>query len=169
MYRFVTLAAVVVLASSNANCAGGNSANPLVPSAVDQAVSANEAIDAQARGGGKGGGKGGGSTGGGGSLSYFMVIDNNGNGAPNWGDTISFNWSTSATSEPTITLVCSQNGVDVYGATAGFYDSYPWPWKRNMGLWSGLWTSGAAQCTAKLHPLGASGTVLATQSFTVQE
>ena len=43
-------------------------------------------------GGGGGGGKpgGGGSTG---SLALVLVTDQNGNGAPNWGDTVTFNVS----------------------------------------------------------------------------
>ena len=54
-----------------------------------------------------------------------MVTDVNGNGSPNWGDTVTFDVSTTATTEPYVDLVCSQNGVVVYGATAGFFASYP--------------------------------------------
>ena len=162
MYRMASLALGLLFAVVSAGCEGGGS-NPVSPSAlVDSDVTAgDETSEPQGRGGKP--------RVGGGTLALVMVIDANGDGAPNWGDTITFNVTTTATSEPTVSVVCSQNRVDVYGATAGFYDSYPWPWKRNMGLWSGVWTSGAAKCTAKLHPLGASGTVLAMQSFTAEE
>src|SRR5262249_45915209 len=47
---------------------------------------------------GGGGGGGGGTTTGGGSLSLVMVTDQNGNGQPNWGDSVTFKISTTATS-----------------------------------------------------------------------
>ena len=54
-------------------------------------------------------GKPAGGGGGGSSLSLVMVTDNNGNALPNWGDTITFNVSTSA-SMPSGRLACYQNG-----------------------------------------------------------
>ena len=172
MRKFVTLAFIGVLAVSVASCGnsqqGSNSASNL---AVDSLVGPS-ALEARAPSGGGakggGGGKGGGGTtsgGGGGSLSLVMVTDVKGDGGPNWGDTVTFNVSTTATTEPTVELLCSQNGVTVYGATSGFYSSYPWPWTKNMTLSSGAWQSGAAECTAKLFPLGARSTVLASVSF----
>jgi hypothetical protein len=118
---------------------------------------------------GSGGGKqGGGATSGGGSLSVAMVADTNQNGLPNWGDTIRFNVSTNATTEPHVNLTCSQNGVVVYGAATGYYASYPWPWTQNMTLSSQSWTGGAADCTAVLSAYsGTSSTTLATLSFHV--
>ena len=161
MRRLMMLAPVVALAVASANCSEGAFNSPTSPG-VDLSSSATEAR------GGSGGGKkgGGGTTSGGGTIALVMVDDKGGDGGPNIWDTVTFNVSTTATSEPTVTLNCSQNGVVVMGASAGFYDSYPWPAARNMGLWSGVWTSGAANCVAKLHPLGASGTVLASLSFT---
>ena len=155
--RFVVLSAVAVLAAGSAACGSHNDsdtspASILGPSATD------------AKGGGKGGGKPGGSTGGG-SLSPVMYTDNNGDGRPNWNDTVTFNVSTSSTDTPTVTVVCSQNGVAVYGATGGFYPSYPWQWTRYMTLYSASWSGGAANCTATLAPVGGSP-VLATLSFT---
>jgi hypothetical protein len=64
-----------------------------------------------------GGVKHGGGGGGGGTLSLVMVMDANGDGLPNWGDTVTFNVSTTATTEPHVDLTCSKNGVVVYGAT----------------------------------------------------
>src|SRR5262249_48718099 len=80
-----------------------------------------------ASGGGRHGGGSGGTTGGGGSLSLVMVTDLNANGTPNWGDTVTFNVSTTATTQPNVSLTCSQNGKVVYGAVSGFYAGYPWP------------------------------------------
>jgi hypothetical protein len=111
---------------------------------------------------------GGGTPGGGGSLAVAMVADANQNGAPNWGDTIRFNVSTTATTEPHVNLKCSQNGVVVYGATTGYYSTYPWPWTQNMTLSSQSWTGGAASCTATLSAYsGTSITTRASLSFSV--
>ncbi len=104
-------------------------------------------------GGGKPGG-GGGKPGGGSStssLTLVMVSDRNGNGSPNWGDTITFTVSTTATNYPYVDVRCYQNGALVYSASAGFYDSYLWPGARNMPLSSPSWTGGAATCTAVLN------------------
>ena len=119
-----------------------------------------------ARGNG-GGGKPPRNTTGGGTIAWQMVADTNGNGSPNWGDTITFDVHQSATTEPHVDLKCSQNGRVVYGATTGLYDSYPWPWTKNMKLSSASWTGGSASCTAKLQAYsGSSVLTLATQNFT---
>jgi hypothetical protein len=109
-------------------------------------------------GGGKGGKPGSGGTS---SLSVVMVTDLNANGLPNWGDTITFNVSTTATTAPYVELTCSQGGSVVYSAWAGFYDGYLWPEQRLMPLWSPSWTGGAADCKAVLN------NGLATLSFHV--
>ena len=124
------------------------------------------ALAGKSPGGGKHGG--GGTSGGSSSLSVVMVADANQNGLPNWGDTIRFNVSTTATTEPHVNLTCSQNGVVVYGAATGYYASYPWPWTQNMSLGSTSWTGGAANCTAVLSAYsGTSVTTLATLTFSV--
>ncbi len=110
-------------------------------------------------GGGKHGG--GGSSGGSSSLAVVMVNDLNGNGAPNYGDTITFNVSTTATTQPYVEVTCSQNGAVVYSAWAGFYDGYLWPGQRLMPLSSPSWTGGAASCVATLN------TSLARLAFSV--
>ena len=117
---------------------------------------------------GNGGGKkgGGGSSGGSGSLTLVMVADKNTNGLPNWGDTVTFRVS-STVAEPHVDLNCSQSGKLVYGATSGFYASYPWPWTQNMTLSSQSWTGGAASCSARLYYFsGSSSVTLSTLSFT---
>jgi hypothetical protein len=68
-----------------------------------------------------------------------------------WSDQVTFDVGTSATSEPHVDLTCTQNGVSVYGATTGFYDSYPWPWTQVMNLASQDWSAGGADCTARLY------------------
>jgi hypothetical protein len=114
-----------------------------------------------------GGGGGGGTTGGGTSLTGpVMVTDLNGNGSPNFGDTITFNVSTSAT-WPSVEVDCSQNGTLVYQGIVGFYPTYAW--SRDYTLQSSLWTGGAASCTARLYTTGKNGSqqTLSTLSFSV--
>jgi hypothetical protein len=82
-----------------------------------------------------------------------MVADSNGNGLPNWADTITFK-ITSASTYPYVDVGCYQGGTLVYSASAGFYPSYPWPGARNMPLYSPSWTGGAADCTATLNSGG---------------
>lgn len=100
---------------------------------------------------GKGGGKpgGGGSTSGGGTITLApLVYDANGNGLPNRGDTVTFNITTSA-AQPFVNLVCYQSGRLVAQGSNGFFEG-ALNTTRNFGLYSGLWTAGAADCTAYL-------------------
>ena len=157
MRRVAILASVLAMAIGSAYCSSSGS-SPLSPSTADASAAATDA-----RGGGGGKGKPGGATGEG-SLSLVMVADTNANGAPNWGDTIT--WNTSGTDTPVVGVECTQNGVLVYVTTGGLYPTYDWPWTANMLLKSGAWTGGGATCTAKLTPV--SGTpLLATYSFSV--
>jgi len=116
---------------------------------------------------GKGAGKpsGGGSTG---SVTLVMVDDLNADGMPNWGDTVTFEVQTSATTSPYVTLKCSQGGTTVLTGTAGFWDGYAFPFERNMKLSSPSWTGGAADCTATLWSSDGKKTkTLATTNFHV--
>lgn len=88
---------------------------------------------------------GGGSTG---SIAVKMVVDNNGNGAPNWSDRITYDVSKVGVQNPFITTTCIQNGVNVLTTYAGFYAGYLWPAAQTITLSEELWTSGAASCTA---------------------
>jgi hypothetical protein len=93
----------------------------------------------------------GGSGGGGGSTisGPVMVNDLNGNGQPNFGDTLTFNVSSTVTTTPYVNLLCYQNGVLVYNSWRGFFaGSLDTTW--NFVLGSGAWTSGAGSCTAWL-------------------
>ena len=109
--------------------------------------------------------------GGGGSSSSIsgpvMVADLNGNGLPNFGDTVTFNVSTTATSQPYVNLLCYQNGVLVANGWNGFFDQALNP-TRNFALYSGSWQSGAAACTAWLDMYTKQGTKqLTSVSFQV--
>jgi hypothetical protein len=116
---------------------------------------------------GKGGGKSRGGNSGNSSLSVAMVHDVNGDGGPNWGDTITFDVSTTDTTQPNVSLSCKQEGVVVYGAVAGFYEGYPWPWTQEMALASTAWSGGAADCTAVLQKYSGTKVIdLATITFT---
>ena len=157
-------AAILVAAVVSTNC-GSNSvsdtsaSNPLAPSQFSDALAARKP------GGGKPGG--GGTTGGSGSLAVRMVTDNNANGLPNWGDRVTFDISTTATTQPHVGLKCSQNGVIVYSAASGFYPEYPWPGTEIMTLSSVAWTGGSASCTATLYYISGTSTVnLTTLTFT---
>jgi hypothetical protein len=102
-----------------------------------------------ARSGGSHGG--GGTTSSGSSLSLVMVNDANGNGSPNWGDTVTFKVSTTATTQPEVRAVCVQNGAQMYFHEGGFYPGDPWaPGDQMFILKSYGWTSGAADCTATI-------------------
>ena len=115
---------------------------------------------------GKGTGKTGGATGGGSSLGLVMVTDVHGDGLPNYGDSVTFSVSTSA-SWPSVELDCYQNGVGVSRQIVGFYPS--WMWSRTFVLSSYYWTGGAADCIATLYYPNKNGstTTLATLGFHV--
>jgi hypothetical protein len=116
--------------------------------------------------GGGGGHKPGGTTGGSSNLSLVMLSDT-GTAGVSWGDTVTFSFQQSATTEPHVDLTCSQGGTVVYGATAGFYASYPWPWTVNMTLSSQSWSAGSASCIANLYYFNGSSKVsLGSLSFT---
>jgi hypothetical protein len=105
-----------------------------------------------------------------GTISLVMVHDLNGNGLPDWGDTITFDVSTTATAYPYVTVDCSQNGTLVYTQSSAMFDG-----SLNelfvMGestAWSG---GGAASCIAYLQIWGSSkhggNTNLASMTFSV--
>jgi hypothetical protein len=100
---------------------------------------------------------------GGGTISLVLVNDANGNGSPNYGDTVTFNVSTTATDQPWVNLQCFQNKVLVAQGWNGFFDGSITG--RNFGLYSGAWSGGAADCTAYLD--NPQWSVLASTSFHV--
>jgi hypothetical protein len=111
---------------------------------------------------------GGGSTSGASSITLRMVYDANANKLPNWGDTVTFDVSTTATSSPELKLTCNQGGLAVYWTQTAYYAGYPFAWTQMMSLQSGAWTSGAADCTAVLYYTSGRKTLtLTTKSFHV--
>jgi hypothetical protein len=112
---------------------------------------------------------GGGSSNGGGTINLVMVNDANGDGLVNYGDSVTFQVSTTATDKPLVEADCYQSGVRVYSHSAGFYPDYPWPDSQIFNLSSSVWTGGAADCTAQLYMSDGSGgfKTLATLSFPV--
>jgi hypothetical protein len=83
---------------------------------------------------------------------------------PSFGDTITFNVSTTQTGNPFVNLTCYQNRVLVANDWAAF-----WPDNKTFVLSSPAWTSGAADCTANLVGYVSSTRykVLASTSFHV--
>jgi hypothetical protein len=138
MQRLVTLASVVVLAAS------------LAPSALAQ------------QGNGKGKGKGSGENSSG-AFTLAMVTDYNANNLPNWGDQVTFQISTTETTEPRVQVMCFQNGDVVYGAL----------WQPSVSvltLSSRAWVGGAADCSATLYYIRDNKIVnLESMHFTVDE
>jgi hypothetical protein len=115
--------------------------------------------------------KNGGGTKGGGSTSTLSVVNETAPGTtPAFGQTVTFQVSTTATTKPYVGLKCTQNSVEVYSTSAGFFVGYPWPWQQNMTLSSGAWTGGAASCVATLYYYLGNGkfSTLATLDFAVR-
>ncbi|HWC85512.1 MAG TPA: hypothetical protein VG388_03165 [Solirubrobacteraceae bacterium] len=108
--------------------------------------------------GGGGGGKGG-------SSSISAPIDETAHmdGLIHYGDWVTFNISTSATTQPWIVLTCRQNGAVVLQGKDGYFDGAIGG--RDFGLWSSVWTGGAASCTAQLET--PTWSVLASTTFSV--
>ena len=86
-----------------------------------------------------------------GSIALKLTTDNNGDGLPNWGDTITYDVSTTATTAPSVSTSCVQNGVVVLHGDTSFYDGNPFAYTNYLALKSGIWTSGAADCTATMY------------------
>jgi len=61
------------------------------------------------------------------TSSLNLVLLNSTDGSAHWGQSVTFTVSTTASSEPYVSLDCYQNGVLVAAGMAVFYASYPWP------------------------------------------
>ena len=107
-----------------------------------------------------------GGRGGGGSLDWRMVTDADANGALTHGDTITFNFSTSA-SKPYVNVRCYQGTPLVYDNWVGYFAG-AW-FDKDFTLASYDWTSGEADCVARLVTYGKNGreNTLATKAFAV--
>ena len=117
--------------------------------------------------------KGGGGKGGGGShtatSSMNLVLLDSTDGVPHHGQRVRFDVSTTATTQPHVSVNCYQGTELVYIAATGYYEGYAWPWTQTMTLSSGAWTGGDADCQAELYKLDNRGgrTVLARLAFHV--
>lgn len=99
-----------------------------------------------------------------GSGTIAMVMVDASDAVANWGDLVTFNVSTTATSEPWVNLKCWQNGTLVAEGWNGYFERSMTG--RIFGLYSASWTGGAADCTAYLTtPRHA---ILASTSFHVE-
>jgi hypothetical protein len=86
--------------------------------------------------------------------------------APRFGDTVTFDVSTSATTTPFVNLNCYQNGALASQGWATFFAGGS---AGTFGLSSPIWKSGAADCTADLGMFSKNGkwNVLASSTFHV--
>lgn len=85
---------------------------------------------------------------------------------PNYGGTVTFNVSTTATQYPYVNLQCFQNNALVGQGWAGFFAGALG--SESFGLYAPQWTSGAADCTAWLDmSVNGHWKVLASTSFHV--
>jgi len=99
------------------------------------------------------------------SGTFGLVLLDSTDGSAHWGQRVTFNVTTDV-SEPHVNVECTRSGVVVYGATTGFYASYPWPWTQVMTLSSQMWSAGDADCTATLwYANGRKLPTLATLAF----
>jgi hypothetical protein len=106
--------------------------------------------------------KGGGDTG-----SFSLVLLNSTDGVPHYGQEIGFKVTTNAYF-PVVTVDCYQGGLRVSQQSVGYYSWYMWA--QVFGLDGGLWTPGAADCTAVLVSWNSKmtrSTTLATMNFHV--
>jgi hypothetical protein len=104
-----------------------------------------------------------------GTSTLELVALDSDDGVPHWGQRITFEVSSTATTQPQVDVNCYQDGQRVYVMWTGYYDSYPWPWTQVMTLQSDAWTGGAADCVARLYYQSGRKTVTgATTSFHVE-
>jgi len=84
----------------------------------------------------------------GGTGTISLVLLNSTDGLAHYGQTVTFNISTTATTQPWVNLRCFQNGALVAQGWNGYFDGSLTG--RNFGLAAPSWTGGAADCTAYL-------------------
>ena len=162
MRSLVSLASVVLIAASAANCADvpgeANSIGSIAPSVLAAPPSTGATLTVTAAGGKKG--KQGAADPAPG-LAVRMVLDADGDDVISWGDSIAIDVLTTAAWNQ-INVTCYQNGVAVFGSARTVDYQYP------IGLQSAMWTGGAADCTADLIAWGQKGPI-ASLPFTVLE
>src|SRR5438874_10959150 len=112
----VILASFVLLAGSSVNCSRdrANSPSDIFSSPNILAPSTTHAPATHVATEGEGVRKKPGGANSSSSLTFVMHADTNGHGLPDWGDTVTFNVSTTETTEPHVDLTCSPNGAIAY-------------------------------------------------------
>jgi hypothetical protein len=105
------------------------------------------------------------------SLQLLAAPTTSGSADPSYGQSVTFNVSTSATSQPFVHIKCSQNGTLVYQAWQAWFYGANGPQSFTLGG-TDAWQGGAADCTAYLENWDSYGTkgkvsVLASTSFHV--
>ena len=170
MRRLMILTSMIALAVGTANC--GNSpgqANSLVdvgPSAVAAAPSDGAGNLATLGKGSHGGGGSTGGTGGGSGTISLVVLVPAPDGLLHFGQDVTFNVSTTATTQPWVTVRCYVGGTLVEKDSNAMF---PGSLDEIFTLGgSPLWQSGAADCTATLENWDAyskQGTITAITSM----
>jgi hypothetical protein len=119
--------------------------------------------------GGGGGGKphgGGGTTSGSGTLNLVVVSSPMNDNLAHHGGQITYTFTQTATASPYVSTACFKGTTQVFSGSAGYFPSYPWPSAQIQTLDTMLWTSGDADCVAKLYSMdGGVKTILATLNF----
>ena len=93
-----------------------------------------------------------------------LVLLNSTDGVAHYGQNVRFDVSTTATTEPWVSLKCYQRRTLVAQGSEGYFEGALSD--GVFGLYSGAWSGGAADCTANLTK--PDGSVLATTSFHVE-
>jgi len=162
MRKFAILGSVMFLAAGSSNCSSpAGAANEIVPSGLVAGSTESGATLGTSAAGGQGKGKGNApvieAT-----IDVAMVVDNNGDGLPNWNDVITFDVSTLGPNE-FVQLNCYQGSSWVY-AGGGWA-----PGAHDFTLANAAWTSGGAACEAVFYTVDGSKTAtLATRDFNVE-
>jgi hypothetical protein len=91
------------------------------------------------------------------STLKVVMLDST-DGLPHYGQSITFNVSTTVTTTPYVKLDCYQNQVWVNDQWAGFFPDFPWTYMQTFPLTNSLWTGGEADCTATLYYYSGKGT-----------
>ena len=140
MSRLAILASIVALAAGSANCADdpaqANSIGSIAPSAM--ASSSDATLSTLAKGGRPALGAG------------DSTIDLSPDAVAQFGGSITFDITTTATQYPWVTLTCSQNGVLVYQLSLAQFLGTVYSRTFTLGP-TNAWESGAADCTATLE------------------
>ena len=55
-------------------------------------------------------------------------------GLTHWSNWITWNVSTTATTEPFVSTVCKRGGTVIANTSAGYFASYPWPEAQSFSL-----------------------------------